>query len=94
MSAETADTWRPACLPGGGAGVLTWYGQAARRWWALVPWFWSSTGAALAPCTDVARARAEVAALLRPFLARRWWRVRSVRRVRPGGRGVRGSCGG
>lgn len=30
------------------AGVVTWYGRATRRWWALVPWPAARHGALLA----------------------------------------------
>lgn len=42
------------------------------------PWFWSSTGMLLAPCSDVRGARVAIGRGLGPFVPRgrgRWWPV-------------------
>ncbi|MEV0666009.1 hypothetical protein ACIBI3_36225 [Actinomadura luteofluorescens] len=53
-----------------GPRVITWYGRATGRWWALVPWPSAPHGALLVEAPDQATLNEHVAHLLAAFRSR------------------------
>ncbi|MGI5201480.1 hypothetical protein ACQEU6_07860 [Spirillospora sp. CA-108201] len=51
--------------------VITWYGRATGRWWALVPWPSAPHGALLVEAADQATLNEHVAHLLAAFASER-----------------------